>query len=77
MGLNRKINSGIHQNIQHNFFTIPISKMFNKLSQYKNLKCYIIDHQPCPMELADLTNLEKNRKWLDNTTDTSSAYSTH
>ena len=37
-GLIGKISSDIHQNIQHNCFTLPISKYFNKISQFQNLQ---------------------------------------
>ena len=57
-GLIEIMNDDIHQNIEHIFLTLPISKIVNKIPQFQNLQQNIIAHQPLPMELAKLTNLE-------------------
>ena len=71
-----KINSDIYRKIQNYFLNLTISKHFNKISQFQCLQQYTITHQPWPTELAKLTNSVENRKWLDNTTNNSSAPST-
>ena len=70
----QNINSDINQNIL--FFKPHHFENFNKSSSFQNLQQYIIARQPRLMELAELTNLKKNRKRLENTIDPSSAPST-
>ena len=45
----------------------PNIQNFNKISQLQNQQKYIINHQPSPMELSDLTNSE-NKTQSDLTT---------
>ena len=68
MGLNQKINSDIYQKINSDiyqnilFLYLTIVTFFSKVSSFQNMQQYIISHQPWPMELAELTNLGKNKK---------------
>ena len=70
----QKINSNINQNSI--YLNLTGLKRFKKIFSLQNLQQYIIACWRWIMELADLTNSEKNRKRLENTTSPYSAPST-